>query len=87
MSNKADSVWSMPYAHNLHEHEPNQIGFAVDSTTGNITITPKYFGIPMVVRLTPNPSQPRTSNDYVIGDGNYDTATGAFTFRLDSSSN
>lgn len=75
------------YTHNLHEHEPNQIGFAVDSTTGNITITPKYLDIPMVVRLTPNPSKPRTSNDYVIGDGNYDTATGAFTFRLDSSSN
>lgn len=74
------------YTHNLHEHNPNQIGFSLDEVTGNITITPTYQGLPMVVRLTPNPSQPRTSNGYVDGDGNYNPDTGAFTFRLNSSS-
>ena len=74
------------YTHNLHEHNPNQIGFSIDEITGNITITPTYQGLPMVVRLTPNPSQPKTSNGYVDGDGNYNPDTGVFTFRLDSSS-
>lgn len=73
------------YTHNLHEHQPNQIGVAIDDITGNLTITPTYLDVPMVVRLTPNPSQPRTSNEYLVGDGNYDIATGAFTFRVDSS--